>query len=96
MTSTAFQEGPHFQDIEIYKGSYNFIYNTDTLFGLKCTPILHIEMVKHTDINEQISNRNVKQIKNNLMNRSELLISRVFTNGNSPMWAIPYKNEPLT
>ena len=28
MTSTAFQEGPHFQDIEIYNGAIHFIYNT--------------------------------------------------------------------
>ena len=28
MTSTAFQEGPHFQDIEIYKGAYNLYTNT--------------------------------------------------------------------
>ena len=46
MTSTAFQEGPHFQDIEIYKGAYNLytiqkkrnseVFNIVEIYSLNC------------------------------------------------------------
>ena len=69
MTSTAFQEGPHFQDIEIHKGAYNLytlqnreiikVSNTVEIYSLKLSIMIYhsvpsVLMLEHYSIDIQL------------------------------------------